>query len=159
MLFHKISFMFTLQVGTPFFNNIVEFLFLIRLRIFQNLDGFGVAYSLEIIFENKIQLFQKSHAASLSFWLQLVFIFLSFCQKFKIVFAMFQDILQYIFYKIFCQIHVLVKIAESNFRLDHPEFSQVTRSIRVFSPESRAKGIYLPESHSKSFCFQLSRNC
>ena len=46
-------------------------------------------------------------------------------------------------HEFFSQLHIILNIIKSNFRFNHPKFSQMTRSIRIFSTESRTKCINL----------------
>ena len=50
-------------------------------------------------------------------------------QELNIIIAVIQSPLHTIFDKFLSQIHVVVNVIESDFRLNHPEFRQVTRSI------------------------------
>ena len=67
---------------------------------------------------------------------------------------MFDDIAQ----EFFCERTVAIEVAESHLRLNHPELSQVTRSIGIFSPECWSKCVDIRKCRSKDFCFELTRH-
>ena len=60
--------------------------------------------------------------------------------------------------EIFLQIHQVIEIHESDFRLNHPELCQVARGVGVLGTESRAEGVDGSEGCSTQFTFQLTRN-
>ena len=57
------------------------------------------------------------------------------------------------------ELHIVIQVGKSDFRLDHPEFSRVTSGVRIFSAECGTEGVNVTECHSKGFAFELTRNC
>src|ERR1041384_6694122 len=58
--------------------------------------------------------------------------------------------------ELFRQLHNVIKLGVSNFRLDHPKFSQVAARLGLFCAERWAKGINLPERHGHGFNVKLA---
>ena len=58
--------------------------------------------------------------------------------------------------EILFQVHQLFLIQKSNFRLHHPELSQMSGCVRVFRTECRTKGIDSAQCRSTKLTFQLS---
>ena len=58
----------------------------------------------------------------------------------------------------FCNVHIAVDVAESHFRLNHPELSSVTGGIAVLRTESRTEGIDIAQGAGKGFTLQLAGN-
>lgn len=56
---------------------------------------------------------------------------------------MFNNLTDAVFQETLSKVHVVVEVGKGNFRFDHPKLGQVAGSVRVFSSESRAKGINL----------------
>ena len=54
------------------------------------------------------------------------------------------------------KLHNVVEFGISNFRLDHPEFSQVAACLGFFRAERRAKGIDLAQRHGHGFDVKLA---
>ena len=69
-------------------------------------------------------------------------------------------VIQYILYDIFehilSKLHVILQIGKRHFRLNHPEFRRMARSIGIFRTESRPKRIYIAERHCKCFRGKLA---
>ena len=57
----------------------------------------------------------------------------------------------------FSQTRNIVQVSKRHFRLQHPEFRQVTAGVGVFSTESRAEGINFGQCASVGFAVQLAR--
>ena len=58
--------------------------------------------------------------------------------------------------KIFGQLGQTVQIAESHFRLDHPELGQVARGVGVFGTECGAKGVDVGQGQGEYFRLKLA---
>ncbi len=58
--------------------------------------------------------------------------------------------------KLFRHVHVSIQVAECHFRLHHPEFRRMARSIGVLRPERGAKGINVAQGARERFPFQLA---
>jgi hypothetical protein len=72
--------------------------------------------------------------------------------------AMIEDITDAELDGLFHQDHIIIKIGEGDFGFNHPELGSVARSVALFGPESRPKGIDVAERHRKSFDVELTRN-
>ena len=58
--------------------------------------------------------------------------------------------------KILSETHIILQIIECDFRLNHPEFCQVTAGFGFFSTECRSKTVDFTKSHCRRFAIQLS---
>ena len=103
--------MLRLQISTPE-NGKLKFL----IRFLQNFNGFGIGETLEIVFHDTFQLLNQ-------------LLIEHFLLKFEIISAIIERIFNKIFQKIFGQIHVIYNVVKCHFRLNHPEFCQVTRGV------------------------------
>ena len=70
--------------------------------------------------------------------------------------ASFEYCLYDVFNHCLCGNHVSVEVTESHFRLDHPEFSGVTRRIAVLRAESRTECIDIAERKCKCLAVKLT---
>jgi hypothetical protein len=55
MFFYQEAFVFTLQVCTPFFDDIIEFLAFVRFTVLQNVDSLCIGKAFEFVVEYKFQ--------------------------------------------------------------------------------------------------------
>ena len=116
-----------------------------RYRFFQDLDTFCIRQTNESFFQYALQTLYQALIEHI-------------IQELHIVIAIIQCPPNTVFNEIFSQIHVVDDIIESNFRLNHPELCQVTRSIRIFSTESRTEGINSAQCRGSQLTFQLTGN-
>ena len=56
------------------------------------------------------------------------------------------------------ELHIIVQVGKSNFRLNHPEFSRMTSCVRIFGAEGGTECVNVTKCHSKGFAFELTRN-
>ena len=54
--------------------------------------------------------------------------------------------------------HVVFQGGKGNFRLDHPEFRQMTGSVGVFRPESWAESVNIRQATSIVLTIELTRD-
>ena len=79
-----------------------------------------------------------------------------FVEEFQLVRAAFANVRDDGFHHRFRDVHIPVQIAESHFRLDHPEFRRMTGSVGFFTAESGAEGIDVRKRHGERLAVQLS---
>jgi hypothetical protein len=68
MFFHQISLVLRLKINTPFIDQKLEFLFLIWIGVFQNVNGFRIRQPMKIIFGDELQSVKQAQFAALFFW-------------------------------------------------------------------------------------------
>ena len=136
MLFNKEAFVFGSQVTTPI-NREFE-LVAFSDSVFKNLDTLGIWQAYELAVDDTLQAVDKGFINHIVQELQIVG---------TIVERPFNAVLD----KLLSDIHIVFDIVECHFRLNHPEFGQVTRCIRVFGTESRPKSIDIAQRSSAKF--------
>lgn len=134
--------MFTCQIQTPF-HIVFKFHFLCFHFLLEQFYTFSVTHFLEFGFRKSVQVFQ------LSFFYSLI-------EEFNVLLVIGETILDTELDVIFSQLHTVMNISKSDFRFNHPEFSQMFLSVRYFSSESRSKGIHIAHSTTIVFNSQLT---
>ena len=140
-LFCQISFMFCLQVDTPFYG-----IFKLLTGFFQQFNCFCVCYSAEFVGQDVVQSFQQAFVYKV-------------VEEFHFFGSMVQNILNDVFQHFFCDFHVVIQVSECHFGFDHPEFRSMSCCVGVFCTECGAECIDVTESHCKCFCGQLTGYC
>ena len=143
MFFHQITFVFGSQVHTPI-NRELKFVAFCN-SFLQNLDTVCIRQTYKIIFQYTLQPFNQSLIEHI-------------IQEFHVIRTVIQRPFHTIFNELFCQVHIVCDVVESNFRLNHPKLSQVTGSIGVFGTERRTKCIDSSQSCGSQLTFQLTGN-
>ena len=113
--------------------------------LFQYLDSFSVRQANEWVFQDPFQTSDQ-------------FLIEHIVQELDILHTVIQRPLYAIFNELLGQLHIVRDIIKSDFRLNHPEFRQMTRRIWVLSAERRAKRINLSQGCSCQLTLQLSGN-
>ena len=124
VVFHEVTFMFALEVGSPV-NGEFEFV----ARFFKELDAFGVCEANEFLFHHMTETVNEFGVVHLG-------------EEFKIVHAVGECIVDAVFDEVLGEVHVVGDVIECHFGLDHPELRKVAGSVGVFGAESRAEGVY-----------------
>ena len=130
--------MLCLQVDTPL-NRILEFF----AGFLQQFHRLRVSHSAKIGVHNIVQAFKQS------FFHELV-------EKLHLFRCMLQNIVDDVFDHSLCQLHVILEVCKSDFRLNHPELRRMSCSIGVLGSESRPEGVHVSKRQGKSLRFQLS---
>jgi hypothetical protein len=126
-----------LQSNAPF-----DRVFELLPRLFQYLDRFGVRRPDKRLRDNRFEIrFQA-----------LLDETIEHRDVFGIVF---QNRRYHILQKRFRNEGIVVQIRKCHFRLDHPEFCQMTRRIRVFRSKCGTKRINVPQRHRVNFTLEL----
>ena len=132
--------MLRLQVNTP-----LHGIFELLLSLQKNVDGLGVAQTHEF---NLGDGFETSDQ----------FLVEHIVEELEVVHVVVQRVLHQILDEILSQIHIVLDVVKGHFGLDHPELSQVARSVAVFGAERGTESIDVAKSHSTQLTFQLSGN-
>ena len=64
-----------------------------------------------------------------------------------------------VFDKSLCHIHVFLQITKSHFWFNHPEFTGVSRGVGVLCTKSGAKCVNVRHGACEHFCCQLATHC
>ncbi len=138
MFFHQVALVFALQVGAPVYGELE-----LAARLLENLHTLGVSEAYEVVVNHKFEAFDE-------FFVEVS------GQEFDVVLAVFEGILHAVLYELLSQVHVVADFIESHFRLNHPEFRQVTRSIGIFGAECGAEGVYCAKGCCSELAFELA---
>ena len=143
MVFYQIAFVLGSQVDPPVYG---EFkLMPLCYGFFQNLDTFRIRQTNEVFFQYTLQALYQTLVKHI-------------IQELHIIGAVIQSPLYAELDEFFRQVHVIGNVIERNFRLHHPELSQVTGGIGVFRTERRPERIDSAQRRSGKFTFQLTGN-
>ena len=77
-------------------------------------------------------------------------------EEFHVVRTLFQHRFEDIFQHRFRQTCNIIQVGERHFRLQHPEFRQVTAGVGVFGTEGRAKGVDFRQRAGVRFAVELT---
>ena len=120
-------------------------IFEFRAALLQKFDGFGVGHLAIVAVGKRIQAFKQClvHKA---------------VEKFKLLLAVFKNVVNDIFDHIPCKLHIVVQIRKRDFRLNHPKFRRMARRVGVFRTESRSERVDLAIRKCIRFSLQLTGN-
>lgn len=79
-------------------------------------------------------------------------------EELEVLVVVAQDVAETVLDESLGEFHVVEYISKCDFRLNHPELSQMPRGVRVFSAESWAECIDITESAAVGFNVQLATN-
>ncbi len=135
----KITLMLRSQVNAPV-NRVLEFL----TAFLKDGDCIGVIHLSEICGNETLQTRNGITVYTL-------------CEEFHVVSTFFKHRPEDIFQHCFSQACNIIQIRERHFRLQHPEFRQVTAGVGVFSTEGWAESIDLRQCAGVGFTVELAR--
>ena len=111
--------------------------------LFQNLDTLGIGKAHEIVFYHEVQAVNQGLVNH-------------FVEELQIVLTILKSPVYTILDEVLGQVHVVVDVVEGHFGLNHPELSQMTRRVGIFSTESRTKRIDGSQCSSSQLSFKLA---
>ena len=113
--------------------------------LLKHFDGIGIGHSAEIGRRNRCQSFNKTLIHEL-------------IQELNVLLAVFQNVVDDELDHRLGKFHIVLKIGERNFRLDHPELGGMALGVRLFGTEGRTEGVNLSESLRHNFALKLTGN-
>ena len=137
-LFGKESFVFGLKVCAPIYG-VLELVFM----LFKYLYRTSIGDLFEIAVYDMVKPFDKT----------LIHKVVEELHFFR---ALFEDVFNNVLDHVSSEIHIVVKIGESNFRLNHPELSGVAVGIALLRSESGSESINVAERERETLCVELT---
>ena len=138
MLFCQIAFVLRGEIHTPV-NRVFEF----PTAVFQNCDRIGVINLGEVCINKMFQTRNRIFIDTLG-------------EEFHIIRAFIQYGFEDVFQHRFGKASYVIQVGKGDFRLQHPELSQVAAGVGVFCTECRAKGIDFGQGARIGFAVQLA---
>ncbi len=139
MLLDQIALVLRLQIASPAARELE-----LASRLFEYPYAFGVVEAHEVVVENELQTLQQPLVPHL-------------VHKFEILAAVVERIADEVFEEVLGKIHVVVKLVECHFGLDHPELGKMSRRVGVLGAERRTERIDLSERQGAQLAFELTR--
>ncbi len=126
VLLHQVALMFACQVVAPVAGEL-KLLALLD-GFLQDVDTFGIGQAHEGFLEYTLQTLQEGLVDHL-------------VEELQVVLAVVQCPTDTVFNEVFFQVHQLLLVEESHFRLHHPELCKVARRVAVLGAEGGSEGI------------------
>ena len=138
MFLDEEAFMLALEIGSPIDG---EFEFVTR--FLKNPDTFGVGETHEFFLYDVAKTVDQ-------------FGIIHLCEELEVIHAVVESVVDAVFDEILGEIHVVGDVIECHFRLYHPEFREVARSVGVFRAEGGTECVDRSESCGAQLTFELS---
>ena len=141
MLFHKISFVFALEIGSPV-DGIFE-LVAFGDSVFEDLYAFAVGQAHELSADHAFQTRYEG-------------VVVAVVKELDVVAAVVEGVFDEALDEVLGEIHVVLDVVECHLRLYHPELGEVARGVGILGAEGGAEGVDLTHGGRSKLTLELS---